>query len=167
MRVSLARTIISLSFIAVGLVLAAPALGQTLQTPGGAGDTTEKKPAQMREIEDAVGFLQKGDIESCEKSLDEAVKKNPDLPPPELLMAQLMSSARQPQAMMMYLEKAVQKNPDDPEAYLQLGEISLQQRRSSGHRAGDLLRRVLRLKFRRVLVQAQHVAPFAHDVGVR
>jgi tetratricopeptide (TPR) repeat protein len=38
--------------------------------------------------------------------------------------------------MLNYLEKAVQKNPDDPEAYLQLGEIDLQQRRVA---AADLL----------------------------
>jgi tetratricopeptide (TPR) repeat protein len=129
MRVSLARTIISLSFIAVGLVLAAPALGQTLLPPGGAGDTTEKKPAQMRELEDAIGFFQKGDIENAEKQCAAAYAKNPDLPPPELLIAQMWASAKQGQLMMMYLEKAVQKNPDDPEAYLQLGEIALNQRR--------------------------------------
>ncbi len=129
MRVSLSRTIFSFAFLVAGLAVVAPSFGQTLLPPGGAGDTTEKPKPQMREIEDAIGFFQKGDINSAEKSLNEACKKNPDLPPAEILMAQMWAQAKQGQAMLLYLEKAVQNNPDDPEAYLQLGEISANQRR--------------------------------------
>ena len=54
----------------------------------------------MQEIEDAIGFFNKGDIDNAEKSLAEAAKKNADLPPAEMLMAQLWASAKQGQYMM-------------------------------------------------------------------
>ena len=136
MRLTVARTILGMTFFAAGLALAAPALGQTLLKPGDAGDAAAKAPQKMQEIEDAVGFFQKGDIESAEKSMAEAAKKNPDLPPMEVLMSQLCYQFKLGPLMLNYLEKAVQKNPDDPEAYLQLGEFDLQQRRVA---AADLL----------------------------
>ncbi|MCC6126549.1 MAG: tetratricopeptide repeat protein [Pirellulales bacterium] len=134
MRAILPRTILGLTI--ASLALAVPSLAQTLLPPGGAGDSTAKKPPQMQEIDDAISFFKNGDLENAEKKFEEAVAKNPDLPPAPLLMAQLCSQAQQGQLVLMYLEKAVQKSPEDPEAYLQLGEIDLNQRRVAG---ADLL----------------------------
>ena len=136
MRVTLQHTIFSLTFLAAGLIFAAPSLGQTLASPGGAGDTTPKKLPQMQELEDALSFFNKGDMDNCEKSLNEALEKNADLPPVEVMIAQMWAQAKQGQLMMGWLDKAAQKSPDDPEAYLTLGEIELQQRRVT---AADLL----------------------------
>ena len=93
MRVNVVRTILGLTFFAAGLALVAPSLGQTLLPPGGAGDTTAKKQPQMQEIDDAVGPLQQRRFRWREKSLEEAAKKNADLPPAEILMAQLWASS--------------------------------------------------------------------------
>jgi tetratricopeptide (TPR) repeat protein len=125
MRVTSVRTLLGLTI--ASLALAVPSWGQTLLSPG-AGDSGKKQP-QMQEIDDAISFFNKGDIDSAEKSMAEAAKKNHDLPPAEMLMMQLCYQAQQGQLVLMYLEKAVQKNPNDPEAYLQLGEIALNQRR--------------------------------------
>jgi tetratricopeptide (TPR) repeat protein len=126
MRVNLVHAVFG---FVVSFLLAAPSFGQTLLPPGGAGDNAEKKPAQMKELEDAIGWFQKGDIDNAEKSCEEACKKNADLPPAQILIAQMFAQARQGQLMLVFLEKAVQKSPDDPEAYLQLGELALNQRR--------------------------------------
>jgi Tfp pilus assembly protein PilF len=113
----------------MGLVFAVPSMGQTLAAPGSAADSTEKKQPQMREIEDAISAFNKGDIDGAEKYCEDACKKNADLPPAQLLVAQMCASVKQGQLMMAFLEKAIQKSPDDPEAYLQLGEIAISQRR--------------------------------------
>jgi Tfp pilus assembly protein PilF len=134
MRVTLVRSILCLTI--ASLALAVPSLAQSLLPPGGTGDTGAKKPPQMQEIDDGISFFKNGDLENAEKKMEEAVAKNADLPPAALLMAQLCSQAQQGQLVLMFLEKAVQKSPEDPEAYLQLGEIDLNQRRVA---AADLL----------------------------
>jgi tetratricopeptide (TPR) repeat protein len=109
-------------------MFALPSRGETIP-PGGAGDTTEKKQPEMPEFKDAVGFFNNRDIDSALKKLEEAAKKNTDLPPAEVLMAQLFASAKSGQGMWVYLDKAAQKYPDDPESFVLLGEIALNQAR--------------------------------------
>jgi len=58
-----------------------------------------------------------------------AVKKNPGLPPAQVIMAQFFASAKQPAAVRSSLEQAIMDDPADPEAYMILGDFSLRERR--------------------------------------
>jgi tetratricopeptide (TPR) repeat protein len=121
-------TLLSAVVLAAGLMFAVPSRGETIP-PGGADDTTDKKLADMQEIKDAVGFFQNRDLDNALKKLEEAAKKNADLPPPEIMMADISAQANLIQAFWTYLDKAAQKYPDDPETFVMLGNVALQQRR--------------------------------------
>ncbi|MBU4400165.1 MAG: tetratricopeptide repeat protein, partial [Planctomycetes bacterium] len=63
--------------------------------PGSLG-TASETPAQMKELTDAVELFQKRDYEGALKLLEEAVKKDPDLPPPHVIMAQFFAQTNVP-----------------------------------------------------------------------
>ena len=63
------------------------------------------------------------------KLLKEAAKKNADLPPAQVIMAQLFSQANIPLGVRNALEQAVVDAPADPEAYLIMGDLALRERR--------------------------------------
>jgi tetratricopeptide (TPR) repeat protein len=128
MRLTFAPAVLGLVFLSAVFAFAIPSQAQ-LMKPGDPGDPTEKKPPQMQEFDDAVKFFQRGDLDNTKKSLAAAREKNADLPPPELLLAQMFAQAKMSQYFLATLEEAVQKNPTDPEAYVWLGEIGLNQAR--------------------------------------
>jgi tetratricopeptide (TPR) repeat protein len=83
----------------------------------------------MQEISDALARFKDRDIDGTVKSLEAAVKKNPDLPPAYVILAQIYSQANMPQGVLQALEKGVQNSPDDPEAYVLLAQMALRDRR--------------------------------------
>ncbi|MCA9249278.1 MAG: hypothetical protein KDA42_19285, partial [Planctomycetales bacterium] len=77
------------------------------------------------EIENVVElFLEKKQIQEAKETLEAAKKKDPSLPPVEVLMAKLFArGGNGPQAQLL-LEQAVSKTAsEDPEAYLLLAEV--------------------------------------------
>ena len=98
--------------------------------PGSLG-TASEAPAQMKELTDAVELFQKRDYEGALKLLQEAIKKDPDLPPPHVIMAQFFARANVPAGVRSALERAVVDSPDDPQAYLILGDIAMRERRAA------------------------------------
>jgi len=84
---------------------------------------------QIPEVVDAVTAFKDRDFDGALKLLKEAVKKHADLPPAQVIMAQLFSQVRQAAGMRSSLERAVIDAPDDPEAYVILGDFALRGRR--------------------------------------
>jgi len=83
------------------------------------------------EVSDAIQQFQKGDFDGARKALEAACKKDNDLPPPDVLMAELFARARQPQAVRLSLERAVINSAEDPEAYVVMGDLAMQESRVS------------------------------------
>lgn len=82
-----------------------------------------------QEVNDAVDRFKQNDFDGALKLLKQAADKDPDLPPPQVIMAQLFSQANVRTAALSSLEQAVVEAPDDPEAYIILGDIALRERR--------------------------------------
>jgi len=81
------------------------------------------------EMEKAAELFQKRDFEGARKLLQEAVKKNPDLPPADVIMAQLFSQVNMGVGVRSALERATAETPDDPEAFIIMGELAMRERR--------------------------------------
>jgi tetratricopeptide (TPR) repeat protein len=85
----------------------------------------EKSPEEL----DAISAFKNRDFDKAFKRLKEACKKNPDLPPPCLIMASWFAQNKLAQPMWSYLERQVSEDPTDPEAYLSMGGIALNEHR--------------------------------------
>jgi tetratricopeptide (TPR) repeat protein len=89
----------------------------------------EKYGPQYQDVERAIDSLKEQKLEDAKKFLQTAYDKNPDLPPPDIMLAQILFSANQIEPARQSLEEATRKTPEDPAAYVYLGELALQQRR--------------------------------------
>ncbi len=94
--------------------------GQSFEQP------TEPSP-QASELADAAARFKQGDYDGVLHALEEAVKKNPDLPPAEVMLSQLYFQSNKPKEAKAALEQAVKKFPDDPEARAILGSLALRE----------------------------------------
>ncbi len=111
----------------VGLLLlcaapssAEPILGdQSFQMPSG-GPANQQQLAQ-----DALDLFKSRDFEGSLKLWREACKKNPDLPPAQLIMAQLYLQAGMLNEGKDALKKTIDEAPSDPESYLFLARVNL------------------------------------------
>jgi tetratricopeptide (TPR) repeat protein len=81
------------------------------------------------DVSNAIEAFSKGDFLKSRELLDSAVTKDPMLPPPGVMLAQMLYIAKQPALAQAELERTVKEHADDPEAYLFLGEIAFQNRR--------------------------------------
>jgi Tfp pilus assembly protein PilF len=100
----------------------------TVLASGGPVSSSGKEPPKIEEIEKAGEALAKGKADEAFKLLQEAVKKNPTLPPARLMLARLYLSVNQEQAQRAgraILEAAAAETPDHPEVYLTNGGIAL------------------------------------------
>ena len=76
---------------------AEPISGGSLGTPAEAAPSaaaTPGQPKQSAELTEAETQFRKGNFPGALKALQEAVKKDPDQPPAQVLMAQLLSQAK-------------------------------------------------------------------------
>jgi len=79
---------------------------------------------QMPEVKQAIEAFRTGNVEQAKKKLQEAQAKNPDIPPPQVVLAGFYSQVNNPGGVRNALESAVVETPDDPEAYVLLGDIA-------------------------------------------
>src|SRR5436853_1815431 len=105
------------ALLAILCAFAAPA-------PAGPDDGLKKpettKPEEKNPlIEEAGQKLTEGKVEDAYKLLQDAEKKNAELPPARLMLARLMTQIRdyQPRVRAVF-ELAVQENPNHPLVYL-------------------------------------------------
>jgi len=113
-----------------GLCLAwmsAPAMAEPITGIDSASTATTA--GQPQEITDAVARFKERNFDGALLSLKEAVKKNPDLPPPQVIMAQLFAQSNSAMGVRSALEQAVVETPNDPEAFVLMGDIALRDRR--------------------------------------
>ncbi len=81
-------------------------------------------PQQIQEVQDAVTRFRNGDIEGARALLVAACKKHADLPPADVIMAQLFASTNQLDRAILSLEAAIKEAPSDPEAYVILADLA-------------------------------------------
>ena len=115
----------------VGLLLTGTAFAEPLSVGNLPGDdeTTSAPKQGIPEIADAVAKFNVGDVSGALDALRQAVKTHPELPPAQVIMAQLYMRAQQGKAAQEALQRATQETPNDPEAYIMLGRGALQANR--------------------------------------
>ncbi|MBN2022869.1 MAG: tetratricopeptide repeat protein [Pirellulales bacterium] len=91
--------------------------------------TTGQEQTQIPEVTEAFNRLKNGDMDGAHASLKEAVKKHPELPPAEVLMAEFFMLAKQEPMARGWLERAIHDTPGDPQAYVALGQDAMQANR--------------------------------------
>ncbi|MCS7305602.1 MAG: tetratricopeptide repeat protein [Thermoguttaceae bacterium] len=80
-------------------------------------------PQQIQEVQDAVTRFRNGDIDGARALLVAATKKHTDLPPADVIMAQLFASVGQLDQAIRSLESALKESPNDPEAFVILADL--------------------------------------------
>lgn len=94
-----------------------------------AGSITDATPQQYPDVAEAITRFNNRDVAGARDLLETAKKKDPRLPPPEVILATMYASIGQVGPLRGELEQAVVKRPDDPEAYLIIADLAAQDRR--------------------------------------
>ena len=127
MKVWSARLAILLGTLALIGNIAGPARAEPiLSTPAPGGAAADRQPP---EISDAIAKFKGMDFDGALKALKEAVAKNRDLSPAQVIMANLYAQVNRPTDARLALERAVMEEPADPEAYVVLRQVAIQDRR--------------------------------------
>ncbi len=116
----------------LGLLLpwvSAEQAGQAGQAGLDALDAPAPPEQAIPEVAQAVERFQRQDFNGALELLKKAANQHADLPPAQIVMAQLFSQANQGNAVRVSLEQAVVEAPDDPESYVIMGDIAMAQGR--------------------------------------
>jgi tetratricopeptide (TPR) repeat protein len=110
--------ILVLSFVA-GSVMLHSSESAAEPIPGDMGfDVPKDKTPQNQESTDALALFKTRDYQGSLKLWREAVKKNPNLPPAQVIMAQLYLQGNMIPESRNAVEQAIAEVPTDPEAYI-------------------------------------------------
>ncbi len=136
--------------------MASEAAAEPIPGTNPAASAGEPAQTQMPEITDALARFKERDYEGTLKLLKQAAQKNSELPPANLIMAQLFAQANIPGGVRNALERAVSESPDDPEPYLLMANIAMSERRQTEARllyekAGSLIGNVSNAKRKGIL----------------
>ena len=104
-----------------------PAAAQPVQ--GGAAPLPGMASAKIPEVVQGYTCLRNGELEQGLALFRAAAKKYPDLPPPQMLLAQWFAATSQPVQICTALEQATVETPQDPEAYMVMGQLAAQNHR--------------------------------------
>ncbi len=121
---------------------------------------------QNPQITAAVDRFRQRDFDGALKLLEQAVKEDNDLPPAQVIMAQLFGQARQTAAVRRALESAIMETPTDPEAYIILADFALRDGRITEagllyDKANDLLGKFTGSKKRQDLMEPRVLSGLA------
>ena len=83
---------------------------------------------KVPELDEPLKEFRTGNVVGALQLLRAAVKKNPDLPPPQVILAAWLAEVSQPGMARTALETATLEVPDDPEPYLILADLALRDR---------------------------------------
>jgi tetratricopeptide (TPR) repeat protein len=129
------RTMI-LSIAAAGMLAAFAALQaknawaeQIPQNELSAPSTSTTTPTTAPEVKEAAERFKQRDFEGARKLLATAAKKDSDMPPADIILAQWFSQVNAPTGVRSALERAVIDDPNDPEAYFIMADVALRDRR--------------------------------------
>ena len=129
-----------------------------------------KTPAQpeqvIPEVTQAVEKFKQQDFNGALELLKKAADEHADLPPAQVVMAQLFSQANQGNAVRVSLEQAVAEAPADPEAYVIIGDIAMAQGRVTEasllyDKAQDLLAGFTKSPRRKAILDARNLSGLA------
>ena len=95
------------------------------------GYAVENVGPKHEDVENAIQMFQQGNIEGARSRLDEAYRKDPNLPPPDITLAKLYMMANQAGPARALLEKVVTDYPEDPEPLLLFGEQAVAEGRAT------------------------------------
>ncbi len=84
---------------------------------------------KYQDVDMAIEQLRSGRLADSRATLAAARQKNPELPPANMMLAEILFRANQLNAGVAALEEAVKEDPADPGPYVYLGELALQGRR--------------------------------------
>jgi tetratricopeptide (TPR) repeat protein len=115
---------LGLHLLAAGVILGCGGAWAEPVTSAGSASAPQKS-----ELTQAQELFQNKDFDGALKMLRKAVERNSDLPPAQLIMAQLYANANQGGPARTALELAVVEDPKDPEAYLAMADVALAERR--------------------------------------
>ncbi|MBN2579758.1 MAG: tetratricopeptide repeat protein [Pirellulales bacterium] len=121
MKILAVRSVIFLVCIAAMASILLP----RLQAQESSRGSSSAKQPDMIELRDAVARFNNRDIEGTLAKLEEAKKKDADLPPAEVMLADFFRQSNSIQGYVAWLEKAANKYPEDPEAFVRLAELAL------------------------------------------
>jgi tetratricopeptide (TPR) repeat protein len=146
---------------------AEPAAG-TAPLKGAPPGTAQPVP----EVEQAAAIFRRGDPDEALRLLREAVKKHPELSPPQVILATWFSEANQVALARSALEQAVIEAPNDPQAYAMLGETALRARATAEAellygKALELMKGAKALSERLVLVRNRSLGGLAATAEAR
>ncbi|HEX3598625.1 MAG TPA: tetratricopeptide repeat protein [Lacipirellulaceae bacterium] len=94
------------------------------------GDSVSEIGNRYSDVDEAIKRFSNRDILAARQFLESAKKKDPNLPPVDLLLAKMYFLAGNAQSGRISLEKTAMDNPEDPEAYLILADQAMQQGRT-------------------------------------
>jgi tetratricopeptide (TPR) repeat protein len=118
----------AIALVAAYLALSAsPCVGEPISTEESLTIPAPDPPPQEMSS-DAIALFKARDYAGALKLWQEAVKKNPDLPPAQFIMAQLYLSAGMPGEAKAALDRAIVDAPGDPEPYLLQASMALSDR---------------------------------------
>ena len=101
--------------------------GQSANMAVSASDWAKKYP----EVFEGIEKFNARDVTAAVENFDEAAKKYPELPPAELMLADLYIEKNRIEMAINALDTAARKYPDDPETFLLLGNLAFQQNRNT------------------------------------
>lgn len=94
--------------------------------PKTAAKSDAEKP---NDVQEAFAQFRKGDAEGAVKLLNEAAKKNPELPPARVILAGWYANMDDSEMARNALEQATIESPKDPEAWFLLGDRAARERK--------------------------------------
>jgi tetratricopeptide (TPR) repeat protein len=123
--------VVALAVVALWVVLACsrPLLGQIVLPEPAAPPKAETVPETIPGTEAAAEAFNNRKWDEAVGLLQQAVKRNADFPPAQVIMFQWFAQSNQESLARMALERAVVSDPQDPEVFVILGNLALQERR--------------------------------------
>jgi len=117
----------ALAIVAVGMasLAAGHARGQ-MTTQALIGDSVSDLGPRYTDVDEAIKRFNNRDVLGARQFLEAALRKNPNLPPVDLLLAKMYIVSGDSASAIAALEKTAVENPNDPEPYIILGDQAVQ-----------------------------------------
>jgi len=172
MRTPTLHLTIVIAFFAICLALTGGYVAAQPPTVTPVAEPPAAEEQQSQEVKDAIELFKRGKITETMAKLEEAVQKDPKLPPARIMLYRLFQGARQETGMRLSLEMAVLETPNDPEAFIALGGFALAGGRITDasllfNHAADLMTTFQGNAERKAALQPQIHAGLASVAGTR
>ena len=113
-------------FAVYGAWMLSEVRAQPMISPPSAATSISSQP---EEVNSAMARFQTHDFAGALKLLREAAKKDPNVPPPHVMMARMLLQSNILQLARNELEQSVLEDPDEPDAYVDMAELAMRERR--------------------------------------